>query len=91
MSDHNVIDDAPGDIVTYLLCCNAWEEPEDFRAYADAVAAYEEYRRELERNGWEIEGGWASRDNLAAFRASKAIDSSVPNAFRFVQIVIDQE
>ncbi len=74
----------------YLLCCNAFEEPHEHDSYPDAVAAFNAYVAALEADGWTIEHGWASRDNLLAAKATKAIDSSEPNAVRFVQIVRDQ-
>ncbi len=73
----------------FLLCSNAFEEPQH-ETYQDAVAAFNAYLAALEADGWTIEHGWASRDNLLAARATKAIDSSEPNAFRFVQIVRDE-
>ena len=47
-------------------------EPEDFYTYAEAVARLRELQAECRSDGFEIEGGIASRDNLAAFRASRA-------------------
>ncbi len=74
----------------YLLCSNAFEEPHEHETYQDAVAAFKSYVAALEADGWAIEHGWASRDNLLAAKATKAIDSAEPNAFRFVQIVRDE-
>jgi hypothetical protein len=68
----------------YLLCCNAWEEPREHEKYEDAIRELDEYTAGLESDGWEVEHGWASRDNLPAARALR--DSGM----RFVQVVIDQ-
>jgi hypothetical protein len=81
----------PVEETAFLLCCNAFEEPVEHASYEEAVAALKAYVALLEADGWAVEHGWASRDNLLAARATKAVDSVEPNAVRFVQIVRDDQ
>lgn len=61
------------------------EMEEDYDHYPAAVRRLNEIGTELDQKGWDIEVGWASRDNLSAFKATKG------SRVKHVQIVIDHE
>jgi hypothetical protein len=67
----------------YLLCCNAWEEPHEHQTYEDAIREFDGYTEDLKVRGWQVEYGWAPRDNLQAARAVR------DGGMRFVQVVFD--
>jgi hypothetical protein len=46
------------------------EEPENFAEYGDACAALNSWADDLQANGWHVDRGWASRDNLYAVHAT---------------------
>ena len=63
------------------------EEPEIFAAYGDACAALNRWADDLQANGWHVDRGWPSRDNLYAVHAT------APGAEanqRFGQVVTDE-
>jgi len=47
------------------------DEDDEYTSYDDAVERYDSLLEEARTEGWEIEHGWASRDNMLAARLTR--------------------
>ncbi len=70
--------------MTEMYAIEGWraDQDDEFDSYREAVDHYDILLGEAENAGWQIEHGWASRDNLLAARLTRGGDPE-----RFLAIV----
>ena len=56
-----------------MFALEGWrtDEDDEYTSYDDAVERYDSLLEEARTEGWDIEHGWASRDNMLAARLTR--------------------